>query len=74
MSIVIGVRVPKRLKEDLERLGINYSREIRNFLERRVREEKLKLVLRKIKRIRQNIGQIDGNLVSLFMNEERDRL
>ena len=74
MSIVIGVRVPKRLKEDLERLGINYSREIRNFLEKRVREEKLKLVLRKIKRIRQNIGQIDGNLASLFMNEERDRL
>ncbi len=39
MSVVLSVRVPKWLKEELERLGIDYSREIREYLERRVREE-----------------------------------
>ncbi|MGC9130868.1 MAG: antitoxin, partial [Pyrobaculum sp.] len=40
MSVVIGVRVPRRLKEELEKLGINYAEEIRRYLEQRVREEK----------------------------------
>ena len=38
-STVLGIRIPKRLKEELERLKINYSEEVRKYLERRVREE-----------------------------------
>ena len=42
MSVVIGVRIPKKLKEELEQLGIDYAREIREYLQRRVKEEKAK--------------------------------
>lgn len=36
-TVVIGVRVPKELKDELDRLGIDYSKEIREFLKRLVR-------------------------------------
>lgn len=72
MSTVIGVRVPKWLKEELERLGINYAKEIREYLERRVREEKLKRVLREIAEIRRRIGRVEGNLAAEFIREDRE--
>jgi len=72
LSTVIGVRVPKWLKEELERLGINYAKEIREYLERRVREEKLKRVLREIAEIRRRIGRVEGNLAAEFIREDRE--
>ncbi|MCD6356963.1 MAG: antitoxin [Thermoprotei archaeon] len=72
MSVVIGVRVPRRLKEELERLGIDYASEIRAFLERRVREEKMRRVLEEIRRIRERIGWIGEDLAASFVREERD--
>ena len=72
MSVVIRVRVPKTLKMELERLGIDYASEVRAFLEKRVREEKTRRVLEEIKRIREQIGWIDENLAARFVREERD--
>jgi len=60
------------LKEELERLGIDYASEIRAFLERRVREEKMRRVLEEIKRIRERIGWIGEDLAASFVREERD--
>ena len=45
---MIGVRVPRRLKEELERLDINYSEEIRKFLEDLVRRKKAERVLKQV--------------------------
>jgi hypothetical protein len=39
MSVVIGVRVPERLKRELEKLGIDVATEVRRFLEKRERGE-----------------------------------
>jgi len=60
------------LKEELERLGIDYASEIRAFLERRVREEKMRRVLEEIRRIRERIGWIGEDLAASFVREERD--
>ena len=60
------------MKEELERLGIDYASEIRAFLERRVREEKMRRVLEEIKRIRERIGWIGEDLAASFVREERD--
>ena len=43
MSVVIGVRVPEKLKKEL---GIDVATEVRRFLEERVREEKAKAALK----------------------------
>ncbi len=72
MSVVIGIRVPRKLKEELEELGINYAEEIRRYLERRVREEKARQILNEIERLKKEIGKVDGNLAVEFIREDRD--
>ena len=72
MSVVIGVRVPKWLKDELERLRINYAKEIREYLEKRGREEKLKKILGEIAEIRRRIGRVEGNLAAEFIREDRE--
>lgn len=49
-SVTIHVRIPRRLKEELDRLGINVSEEVRRLLERRVRAEKLRRILEEAER------------------------
>lgn len=72
-SVVIGVRIPKWVKEELEKLGIDYSREIREYLIRRVREEKAKRLIEEIDRLSEKIGRVKGNLSSEFIREDRDQ-
>lgn len=73
MSVVIGVRVPQRLKEELEELGINYAEEIRRFLERRVREERARRLIEEIESFRRGVKPIGFNLSAEAIREDRDR-
>ena len=73
LSVVIGVRIPRKLKEELEKLGINYSEEIRRFLEQRVKEEKAKILIKKIEEFKRNLRPIEENLSAKFIREDRDR-
>ncbi len=72
MSVVIGIRIPRKLKEELEALGINYAEEIRRYLEKRVREEKARRLIEEIESIRKNIRYIDENLSAKIIREDRD--
>ncbi len=72
MSVVIGVRVPRRLKEELEELGINYADEIRRYLEQRVREERAKRLIERIEEFRKRIKPIEENLSAELIREDRD--
>ncbi len=72
MSVVIGIRVPKKVKEELERLGIDYTREIREFLLKRIREEKIKILIKEIMEVRKEIGVVKGNVAAEIVREERE--
>jgi len=72
MSTVIGIRIPRKLKEELEELGINYAEEIRHYLEKRVREERAKRLLEKIESFRKRINVIDDNLSAKLIREDRE--
>ncbi len=72
-TVVIGVRVPKWVKEELERLNIDYSKEIREYLIKRIREERARRILKEINLLRARIGRIKGNLSAEFIREDRDR-
>lgn len=72
MSVVIGVRVPKRLKEELNKLGIDYAREVREFLEKRVREEKARRLLKEIQDFRKKVKPVQDNLSAQLIREDRD--
>jgi len=73
VSVVIGVRIPRRLKEELEELGINYTEEIRQYLEQRVREERAKRLIERIEVFRKRIKPIEENLSAMLIREDRDR-
>jgi len=72
MSVVIAVRIPKKLKEELDKLGINYAEEIREFLKERVRREKMKRILSRIRELRKKGPKLRGNLAAEFIREDRD--
>lgn len=71
LSVVIGVRVPRKLKKELEELGIDYTREIKEFLARRIREEKAKKLAREIEEFKSRLKPIRGNLSAEFIREDR---
>ncbi len=71
MSVVIGVRVPERIKRELEELGVDVAEEVRRFLERRLREEKVKASLRALEEVRQDIGGIPGDHAARIIREIR---
>jgi len=73
LSTVISVRVPRRLREELERLGIDYAEEIRRFLEQRIREEKTRRIRERLARLRDRIGRVEGNLAAEFIREDREQ-
>ena len=70
-TATITVRVPAELKERAMRLGVNWSEEIRRFLEERVRQYELKQLLEEVgQRARRRRSQHDS--VELI-REDRQR-
>ena len=73
MSTVIGIRIPKKLKEELDKLNIKYHDEIRRFLEKRIREEKMKRIMKRIEEISKQTKRTDKNTAAEFVREDRDK-
>jgi hypothetical protein len=66
MSNVIAVRVPKELKKELEELDIDYASDIREYLEKKVKQKLLAKTLVKIsqsrKRLEKKIGKTSSSV------------
>ena len=73
MSTVIGVRVPKEIKEELDRLGVDYSEEVRLLFERIIRRRKMEEALKALRQFRSSIGEVEGDLAAEVVRGERDR-
>jgi len=74
MSVVISVRVRKELKEELERLGIDYAEAVRRFLEELVARERMRLALEKAREVREKLRSKVGTLSpsAELIREDRD--
>ena len=74
MSDVIAVRVPKKLKDELQNLNIDYAEDVRECLERKVKVEKLRRFMREIDAFRNELGKKTGITVSSadIIREDRD--
>ena len=74
MSVVISVRVPRRLKEEMDRLSsyVNWSEEIRRFLEERVRELRRKHVLEEARRVIERLPEAPRGTAAGYVREDRD--
>ena len=68
---VVVVRAPKELKERMRRAKVNWSEEIREFIERRLRSYELQQLLREVrKKARDRRVSVDS---TELIREERER-
>ena len=73
MSVVVSVRVPRQLKEKLEKYGINVSELVRKKLAEEVEEierEEIRKLLDELKSALQ--GRVDPRELSKLVEEERE--
>ncbi len=74
MSVVISVRIPRRLKEKMDSLSdmVNWSEEIREFLEKRVEELRKRKVLEEVRRVIEQLPETPKGTAARYVREDRD--
>lgn len=73
-SVVISIRIPRELKERLERLNINISEVVRSLLENYVEDAEERLLREKLERLRSSLaGRVDPSVIARLVREDRDR-
>ncbi len=74
MSVVISVRIPRKLKEKMDMLGdaVNWSEEIRRFLEARVEELHRRKVLAEVRRVIEQLPEAPKGTATRYVREDRD--
>jgi hypothetical protein len=69
---VITVRVPRELKEAMDKLDVNWSEEIRRFIARRVDEELRRRRLEEAIVILRGTGSVERGFAEKAVREDRD--
>jgi len=73
--VVISIRIPRKLKKELEELNINVSEVVRELLEKYVRKKREKILLEELKKLREHLaGKIDPKTIAKLVREDRERL
>ena len=74
MTAVIGIRVSKKLKEELQEFNIEYADEVRTCLERILKQKKLQKVLEEADKHREDMQKKYGVMASSadFIRWDRD--
>lgn len=69
---VVSLRVPRELKKRMKSIDINWSEEIREFIEARVREHKKKKAIEGIDEMLKNIKKVEMGTAAKYVREDRD--
>ena len=74
MSDVVAIRVPKKLKKELQDLNLDYAEDVRECLERKIKAEKLKRLMKEVNTFRNELGKKTGVTSSSAeaIREDRD--
>jgi len=74
MGDVISIRVPSRLKEKMEALKdrVKWSKEIRKFIEEKVKELWREKVLEEIDKVVEQLPEVPKGTVTKYVREDRD--
>ena len=73
MSDIIAIRIPKKLKDELQELNIDYAEEIRLQLEKIVKSKKLRKVMGDVDKFRNDLSKKMAITVSSAEIIRRDR-
>ena len=69
---VISFRLPKEVKENMKEIDINWSKEMRKFIERTVRDYKKEQSIKKIESMLQILPRTNKGTASKYVREDRD--
>jgi hypothetical protein len=69
---VISFRIPKELKKRLKEVDLNWSEEVRKFIEERVREYKREKALKEIDNLLKDLPSPERGTASRYVREDRD--
>jgi len=74
VSVVLSIRIPRRLKEEMDRLRdlVNWSEEIRAFLEQRVRMYKRIKVLNEVDKALEKLPPTPQGFAASSVRDDRD--
>jgi len=74
MSVVISIRIPKKLKERMDSLRdmVNWSEEIRKFLQNKVKEYHRKKVISELHKIIEGFPEVERGTAAKYVREDRD--
>ncbi len=74
MSVTVSFRVPKELKEKMDSLRkhINWSEELRRFVEARIREYEQQRVIEELERIIEKMPPSPRGTAVRYVREDRD--
>jgi hypothetical protein len=69
---VVSFRIPKGLKKKMKEMNINWSEEIRSFIEAKVREHRRKMKLQEINEMLEGITITQKGRAAKYVREDRD--
>jgi len=72
MSVTVSVRIPRELKEEAKRYGINISEVARRALEEEVRRRKLEEAMAVARRIGEILSKIPEEEMVKWLREARE--
>ena len=74
MSVTVSFRVPEELKRRMDRLRkyVNWSEELRKFLERRVKEYEQERAIEELEEIIRKIPTSPRGTATKYVREDRD--
>lgn len=75
MGDVISIRIPPRLKEKMEALKdrVKWSKEIKKFIEKKVKELWREKVLEEIDKVIEQLPEVPKGTATKYVREDRDR-
>ena len=72
MSVVITAKIPKKLRDEARRYGINISKLVREALEREIRRRKIEEIMRLQREVRSFFEGIKLEEIVEAVRESRD--
>jgi hypothetical protein len=74
MSVVFSIRIPRKLREEMEKLkDVDWRNEIIAFIEERVRMYKRMKALQEINRMLEELPETPRGMAGKIVREDRDR-
>lgn len=74
MSVTVSFRIPRELKKRMEALRsyVNWSEEVRRFLEQRVRELEQLKAIQELEELIEKLPSLPRGVAARYVREDRD--